>query len=290
MPIKEQFSAYGFILLASICYGSLGVAAKLAYADGVGHSALPVFQMFFGFLFFAILNIKNIGSFFSVSQKKILQLSLAGFLSGLTAYLYYSSLSNLTASTAVILLFQFVWIGVALEAIYERRWLSRYEVAAILLCYAGTYLGVGGVGGELHIRSVIEGFLSGAAFAGYIFISSFVCTDESSETRTFWIIFSAFIATLAFSFGGIFETAVYPTIFWGSLCGVLGVLIPFYIYSAYSPKIGSAATSLVGSTELPAALVISWAFLGEELDGLQVLGAVIVMSGVALIFVAAKAK
>ncbi len=46
----------------------------------------------------------------------------------------------------------------------------------------------------------------------------------------------------------------------------------------------------MGSTELPAALVISWAFLGEELDGLQVLGAVIVMSGVALIFVAAKAK
>lgn len=290
MLTGQKLSAYGFILLASISYGSLGVVAKLAYADGVGSGALPIFQMFFGFLFFSALNIKNIKHFFLIPKKNILTLSVAGFLSGLTAYLYYASLAHLTASTAVILLFQFVWIGVALEAVYARRLPSIYEIIAILLCYIGTYFGVGGISGELHTLSVIEGFLSGAAFAGYIFISSFACTDESSEGRTFWIIFSAFATTLLFSFDGIFETDILATIGWGSVCGVLGVLIPFYIYSAYAPKIGSAATSLVGSTELPSALVISWIVLGEKLDLLQIFGAFIVMGAVAVIFVSAKAK
>lgn len=290
MLTGQKLSAYGFILLASISYGSLGVVAKLAYADGVGSGALPIFQMFFGFLFFSALNIKNLKHFFAIPKKNILTLSVAGFLSGLTAYLYYASLAHLAASTAVILLFQFVWIGVALEAVYARRLPSIYEIIAILLCYIGTYFGVGGIGGELHTLSVIEGFLSGAAFAGYIFISSVACTDESSEGRTFWIIFSAFAATLLFSFGGVFETDILATIGWGAVCGVLGVLIPFYIYSAYAPKIGSAATSLVGSTELPSALVISWIVLGEKLDLLQIFGAFIVMGAVAVIFVSAKAK
>ena len=287
-----KLKAAFFILLASISYGSLGVIAKFAYADGVSANMLAVSQMFFGALFFGLYKIKKLPTFFQVSKRSIVLLGVGGAMSALTAFCYYRSLDTLAASVAIIMLFQFVWIGLALELAHKKRFPSRFEIVAVLLCYAGTYLSVGtseATGGTLF--GLFLGFISGAFFAIYIFFSSTYCLDEDSGARAFWIIFSAFLLSFALSFLWLDFKNIYSVIKWGAVCGVFGVFIPFYIYALFSPQIGAAATSIIGSAELPSALVLSVLILDEKLTAMQVLGSALVFLAIFVIFFGeAKAK
>jgi len=289
----QKLTASIFILIASISYGSLGIIAKFAYADGVDPKMLALFQMGFGLLFFLLLKPKKIIGFLDISKKSIFFLSIGGFMSALTAYFYYRSLGSLSASIAIIMLFQFVWIGLALELIYKKRLPTTVEMASILLCYAGTFLSVGmdGQSSEAQFSGLIFGFISGAAFAVYIFFSSTLCLQEESDTRTFWIILSAFLGILVLTCMELSFEHLMATIKWGAVCGFLGVLVPFYIYAVFSPRIGAAATSLIGSAELPSALALSVLLLGERLSGFQIIGSLLVVFAVFAVFmVEAKAK
>ncbi len=287
----QKLTASFFILLASISYGSLGIVAKFAYEDGVSPSMLALSQMFFGLLFFAMLKPKKLRSFFTISKKTAFLLSLGGAMSALCAYFYYSCLSILSASTAIIMLFQFVWIGLVLELWHKKRAPSLVEIFSVLLCYVGTYLSVGFGDGDSNFYGLALGFLSGAAFAVYIFFSSSLCLEEESDTRAFWIILSAFTTIFALSVFKFDFAHLSAVLKWGAICGILGVLIPFYIYAVFSPQIGAAATSLIGSAELPAALILSVLLLGEKLEGVQIVGSLLVIFAVLAVFaVEAKAK
>lgn len=287
----QKLSASFFILIASISYGSLGIVAKFAYAQGVSPSMLALSQMFFGVLFFMLLKPQKLISFFKIPKKTILLLGLGGAMSALTAHFYYASLDILSASTAIIMLFQFVWIGLALELWHKKRMPSKSEIVSVLLCYAGTYMSVGMQGADIKLYGLFLGFLSGVAFAVYIFFSSTLCLEEDSDTRAFWIIFSAFVSIFVLSIFDLEFTNLAATLKWGSICGILGVLIPFYIYAVFSPRIGAGATSLIGSAELPSALLLSMVLLGERLSGFQIIGSLLVLFAIFIVFLAeAKAK
>lgn len=289
----QKLTASLFILIASISYGSLGIIAKFAYAEGVNPQMLALFQMGFGLLFFMFLKPKKIIGFFALPKKNIFLLSFGGFMSALTAYFYYRSLGTLSASIAIIMLFQFVWIGLVLELIHKKRLPNKVEVLSVLLCYVGTILSVGmnGQNGEMQLGGLIFGFISGAAFAVYIFFSSTLCLEEESDMRAFWIIASAFVGIFVLTAVNLSFENFAVTLKWGAICGLLGVLVPFYIYAVFSPRIGAAATSLIGSAELPSALILSVLLLGEKLGSLQIMGSLLVIFAVLIVFIAeAKAK
>lgn len=289
----QKLAASFFILVASISYGSLGIVAKFAYGEGVAPTMLTLFQMLAGLLFFALLKPMRISGFFRLPFRSMLLLSIGGLMSALTAYFYYDSLRLLPASVAIIMLFQFVWIGLVFELLHKKRRPTKAEIASILLCYAGTYMSVGGdiAGIRYDITGLLLGFISGATFAAYIFLSSTVCLEEKSDTRAFWIIFSAFASISALTIGDLKIENIEIAVKWGALCGVLGVLLPFYIYAVYSPKIGAGATSLIGSAELPSALILSALILGEELSVLQIAGSILVIFAVFIVFISeSKAK
>lgn len=283
----QKLTASFFILVASISYGSLGIVAKFAYNDGVAPTMLTLFQMLAGAIFFVALKPLKLFGFFRLSFRNILLLSIGGLMSALTAYFYYKSLGLLPVSVAIIMLFQFVWIGVVFELLYKKRRPTKAEIVSILLCYAGTYMSIGTdvAGISYDMTGLVLGFISGATFAAYIFLSSTICLEEESDSRAFWIIFSAFASVLLLTFGDLKIENIETTVKWGALCGVLGVLLPFYIYAVYSPKIGTGATSLIGSAELPAALILSALILGEKLTVLQIVGSALVIFAVFIVFI-----
>ena len=288
----QKLTASFFILIASISYGSLGIVAKFAYNDGVSPNMLALSQMFFGLLFFMLLKPQKLKKFFKIPTKTILLLGIGGSMSALTAYFYYESLGVLSASLAIIMLFQFVWIGLALELWRQKRAPTKIEIISILLCYIGTYLSVG-VGQEMDgkMYGLFLGFLSGGAFAVYIFFTSTFCLEEEADVRAFWTILSAFVAILLLSSFGLDFSSIAAALPWGALCGVLGVLIPFYIYAVFSPYIGASTTSLIASAELPSALILSALLLDEKLGVYQIIGSLFVLCAVFVVFAAeAKAK
>lgn len=288
----QKITASFFILLASVSYGFLSIFAKLAYDEGVEPLMLSISQMFFGALFFTVLKIHKLGSFFRIDKKSLLLLFLIGSLSALTALFYYASLSLVSASVGIILLFQFVWIGMVLELIKQKRLPNLREIFSILLCYLGTYLSIG-VGADfmaISFGGLILGLAAAFAFAGYIYTTSVFCLSHGADIKTFWTILFAFFSISVF---WLFSDANFniQTLKWGAICGIFGVVLPFYLYARFAKEIGSAATSIIGSAELPSVLIFSVLFLNEHLSFYSVFGLILVLSAVGIVFMgAAKAK
>ena len=84
---------------------------------------------------------------------------------------YAISVEELPASIAVVLLFQFTWIGVIIEAIANRTFPSRDKIISILILFAGTLFAGGvfeGLGQSFSTKGIIFGLLVAALFSFYV--------------------------------------------------------------------------------------------------------------------------
>ncbi len=72
-----------------------------------------------------------------------LPLLATGATIGLTTFLYYLSVQYIPASLAIILLMQFVWMGIGLDWLLFRQRPGRQHLFCLALIFAGTLLSSG---------------------------------------------------------------------------------------------------------------------------------------------------
>jgi drug/metabolite transporter (DMT)-like permease len=63
---------------------------------------------------------------------------------------------------------------------------------------------------------------------------------------------------------------------------VLGSIVPFLLVVAALPRIGATRTAIVAMLEPVVAILVAWAWLGESLGGVQLVGAGLTLAGIAL--------
>jgi drug/metabolite transporter (DMT)-like permease len=274
-----------FVLVGACSYGILSVIVKLAYQQGFTVSEVIGSQYLFGFLFMLIpfLFMKK-----SFTAKHVFALSLAGITTSLTGLLYGKSLETIPASVAVVLLFQFTWIGILIEAIANRERPSKSKLIAIFILFIGTLLAGGGSSPlqfiEYGASGIIYGFLSAISFAFFVFISGRVAVQLPSITRSFFMSFGALLFLLLvlspdFMFNGSLREGLWLH---GSLLGFFGVLLPVLLFSIGTPKIGGGLAVILGAAELPTAVVASVLILQEHVTSIQVVGVITILIGVAI--------
>jgi drug/metabolite transporter (DMT)-like permease len=78
-------------------------------------------------------------------------------------------------------------------------------------------------------------------------------------------------------------TFPYPIYIIGLLMATISTVIPTLLVSEGIRRIGASNTSIVGSTGPISTIVLAYIYLGERLTLVQVLGAILVLSGVLLI-------
>jgi drug/metabolite transporter (DMT)-like permease len=63
---------------------------------------------------------------------------------------------------------------------------------------------------------------------------------------------------------------------------VLGSIVPFILVASALPRIGATRTAIVAMLEPVVAILVAWAWLGESLDAIQIVGAVVTLAGIGL--------
>ena len=103
--MKNMYYA-GLVFLGGCCYGILSTFVKIAYANGFSSAAVTGAQYLFGtmMLWLVLLFTKKE----KLSVKESVKLLLSGIPFGLTGIFYYQALQSLSASLAIVFLFQFV--------------------------------------------------------------------------------------------------------------------------------------------------------------------------------------
>ncbi|WP_052737645.1 hypothetical protein [Bacillus sp. SA1-12] len=98
------------------------------------------------------------------------------------------------ASIAVMLLFQFIWIGIVIDAITNRKTPGKEKLLAITLLFIGTFLAGGGLNNLLDLQAsgIIYGLLSVVSFTFFIFLSGRIAVHLPALTRSFFMSLGAF--------------------------------------------------------------------------------------------------
>ncbi|RNF40138.1 EamA family transporter [Planococcus salinus] len=274
------------VVAAASCFGILSTIIKVAISNGFTAAEAVTSQYFVGFALAALLLFTTKRRIPRLRGWKVLALS--GTFTAATGIVYGQSLEYLPASVAVVLLFQFTWIGMFIDCIVHRRWLKRTETVSLLLLFAGTLLAAGVIGTDLS-GIAWQGWAWGIAaaffFSAFMFVNGIQVKGMDTTSRLFFVsLTSAVIIAFFQSPEIIWNGRLFADGLWlyGLLLGLFGIVIPIYLFAIAVPHVGSGLASILSAMELPVAIMASVLILNEVLSLLQLVGIAIILLGMVL--------
>ncbi|MGG0237799.1 EamA family transporter [Bacillus rhizoplanae] len=281
------------VLLGACSYGILAIFVKFAYSEGFTLGEVIGSQYLFGWLI--LLAITLLISRHRVPLKQMIILFIAGTSASLTGIFYYGSLQTVPASIAIVLLFQFVWIGIIIEAVATKTFPSREKLISVLFLLTGTFLSSGLLeqsAGSFDMKGIFFGLLSAIAFAFYIFVSGRVAVEVPSLPRGVLLMAGALtLVMIAFPPTFIYNGALTNGLWkYGLALGTFSIVIPTITFTIGIPKIGSGLATILGAAELPVTTVMSVLFLKEAVMTSQWLGVALILVGITIPQIAYKIR
>lgn len=275
---------YAFIVfLGGCCYGILSTFVKLAYTAGFSVAEVTGAQYLFGALITWILILFT--KKHKITRVQASKLLLSGIPFGLTGIFYYQSLQTLNASLAIILLFQFVWIGTLFEKIIYKKNPTLEKVVSILILLIGSILAAGITlegGGNIAGQGIGWGLLSAFTFSTFIFLSGSVGKNTPPllksgllSTGGLVVVFVVFPPVYLVDLPTLIGVAPY-----GLLLGLFGAVLPPLLYSIGMPRTGPGLGTILAASELPVAVSMSALVLGEHVSMSQWIGVVLILGGI----------
>ncbi|HEY0524587.1 MAG TPA: DMT family transporter [Stellaceae bacterium] len=294
------------VLLGGISYGLLATVIKLAYRDGLAPGDVISAQFLFGAALIwtahaavaAASRRRRSGAGAATTsarlrlppRRTLLWLGVAGVSSALTGTLYYLCLRTTDASIGIVLLFQFVWIGIVIDAVLNRKWPGLPHSVAVLLVLAGTALAAGGVGArEAGAAASVDGAglaygLASALSYALVLISLGRAGGAVSGTLRGAIVgtLSAVLALAFFPPVFLLGPHVAETSLYGLFLAAFGIVVPIVSFAVGMPRVGGTLGTILASIELPAAVLTAALVLGEPVTSLRWLGVALILAALVL--------
>lgn len=307
MNLKGLLSSVLFcsilVLLASCSYAVLSTIVSLAVRAGYGIDVVLVGKFFYGWVIlliisaivFAVRKRQKI----SWDRKRVMCLAGTGIVMALVTVCYFHSLSYLPISLAVVLLFQYSWMGVVIESAANKRLPSKSKTVSCLVILAGTILAGGIIGSSISLSEmnpigILLGLSAAFCYALFVFLSGRVSTDMPPLSKSFSISTFGMLFVLLFVgtvYGG---TAVLEGITnIGSLVysiplGIFGIAVPILFLAVGAPKISTGMATILNSAELPIEVLLAALIILEPVGPLRWIGVVIILLGIALPYIMEK--
>lgn len=298
---------YAAVLAGAMSYGILSTIVVLAYGQGYQLGEVVGSQLLTGFILSWTLALYTkfkqgskareagqrqggaapIHAFRRLTWKHRLLLMAAGTPTVITGLVYYQSLRYIPASLAIILLFQFTWISVLIQAMVKRQRPAKAMLLSLLVLFGGTLLAAGFLEqglGEFDVLGIAFGLMSAVSYSLFLLFSGKAVPAAHPAYRSAWMVTGGLILLFilfppAFLFNGMIWS---PLLVFGLLLGFFGAFIPPVLFAVGVPHIGSAMAGIIGAAELPVAVLMSSIVLREQVSVLQWIGVTIVLIGVAL--------
>lgn len=275
------------IIIASSSYGILSTIVKLAMEQGYSASEAISSQYIFGFILALIVVIFTQRKMPTLDRNGLITIFFTGLFTATTGIVYGQALIYLPASLAVVMLFQFTWIGTTLDCIFKRRLPVRSEVISLSILFVGTILAAGVIDTDLSaipLKGWALGLLSALSFALGIQFNARPVKGVTNIMRTFLVSIIALVMVTIVLAPEIIWNGQLASGLWkyGLALGFFGLILPIILFSIAAPKVGGALTSILSAMELPVAITVSVIVLGDSLSTLQLAGIILVLLGMTL--------
>ncbi|WP_099360756.1 EamA family transporter [Fredinandcohnia onubensis] len=276
-----------FVLLGAGCFGFTPVFAKLGFSYGYSLGQINIVQMLISsFLLWSITLIKR-PSFKGLTKHNLPLIMMTGCFTGLTSIFYYGAMQYLPASLAIILMFQFVWIGIILEWIFSKVKPAPITVLSIFLILIGVFFASNIINGDIQglpLKGFLFGILSAFTYAGFIFFSGKVAVDVDPLARTSLMATGSTILILIIFMRDIPSVFPLETNLVATAVGVslFGAVFPPLFFAVGAPLVSGGIANILTSIELPIAILSASIILSETVTPLQWVGTAIILAAIAL--------
>lgn len=277
-----------FVFFGACSYGVLSTFVVLAYAAGFSLNDVIGSQMVIGAILLWLVVLFRFRKYQSSkpTKKEVIQILFAGTSTGLTGLFYYISLQYLAAPLAVVLFFQFTWMGVILEAIVKRQVPRKSQLISLIPIIFGTILTTNlitdGIS-SLQWQGVVFGLLAALSNTVLIFISGHVAPKSDPLLRsalmvTGGAIITSLIAPPTFLINSTVLTEL--LISYGFLLAFFGSLFSTWMFAKGAPLVSTGLASILSSMQLPVTMLLSFVILHVPINALQILGIGVILLGV----------
>jgi drug/metabolite transporter (DMT)-like permease len=273
----------------------LSTFVKLAYNAGFIVNDVVGMQMFLGalllwggVLFNSIRKRKNPNKYLKPTKKEFLLLTIVGSTTGLTGMFYYVALQYISASLAVVLLFQFTWIGVLLEALINRKIPEKGKLLSLIPLFIGTLVATNifttGLS-NINWLGFVFGLLAATSYSVFVLLSGKVALQVNPVTKSALMISGGFticaliLPPTFFSNGNLFIELAMK---YGFVLAFLGPFFSTLMFSKGVPLTGPGLASILGAMELPSAVIMSTLVLKEHIGVPQYIGILLILVGISL--------
>jgi drug/metabolite transporter (DMT)-like permease len=277
----------GFIcvILAALLWAAAGSAAKYLFLSGMSPAQLVQLRTTIGSVVLALWLGSRHPASLRVAPGDLWKIGLLGVSIAATQFTYYFAISKIQVAAAILLQYQAPVFVALFALIFARERLTPVIVAALSGALIGCYLLVGAYKLDLlHMNreGIAGGLASALCFAWYSVSSSYAMRRYTSWAVVFYsflgaaVIWNLFHPPLeAFSQpGSAWEW------WWVIFISIFGTVFAFWFYTTGIRLIGPTRASITATLEPITAGLISYLFLKESLEPLQIGGALIVIAAV----------
>ncbi|CAL2107692.1 EamA domain-containing membrane protein RarD [Tenacibaculum sp. 190524A02b] len=277
-------------IIGIVMFSSKAVMVKMAYQYNVSSIHLLMFRMLFSLPFYILILLLSKKNETKVNVKDYWWLLFFGFIGYyLASYFDFLGLQYIKASLERIILFIYPTLVLLINRAFFKEKITKYQVLAILLTYAGVILAFGGEQQALDSKLLLGGFLvflSALTYASYLVGSGWLIPKFGVKTFTSYaMIIATVCVVIHYLIVDRTSFLVYPKEVYilGFLMAIIATLIPSFLVSYAIQKLGASNFSILGSIGPFSTIVLAFILLGERMNVWQCIGAIIVVVGVRVV-------
>ena len=291
--MNERIKGGLLVFLGAVSFGLLSTIVKFAYEQGYTLGEITGTQSFSGMVILWALYMistkikKQDNNTISeekknpISKTKWWKVCIAGTFTGLVGIFYYQCVKLLPASIAIILLMQYLWISILIEAVVFKKKPTRKQLLLLCVVLAGTLLAGGLFSStiELNLKGVIFGLLAATSYAIFLMTSGRIGNDLPVLKKSALMITGSCIMTFIifpplFFFDGTYLDGLY---LWGLSLALFGTVVPPFFFSMGIPRVGVSIGAILSAAELPVATLSSAFILKENVDASKWVGVILIL-------------
>jgi drug/metabolite transporter, DME family len=292
---RDRLLGTAAVLAAASIWGTLGLFAKILYAEGVSFEALVAFRAVVGFaVVFGFVALTGRVGRLRVGAGDLVNLIPLGIVSiGAFYLLYFYTVQEAQIGTAAILLYSSPAFVVILARLFLKEALIPSRVVALLLTATGIFLVVGAYDPaalEVSPLIVLTGLGAGLSYGLYSVVGKPLTGRLPPYVIVSYILGVGAVVLVLFAI---------PTL--GTLAGlsagtyallastaVVHTALTYALYTFGLRRLEAGQAAILATVEPVVAGLLGVAFLSEALTAPKVIGALLVLGGAALAQVRAR--
>lgn len=288
--VSSDIIGYVMIFAAGTLWGTIGLFVKLLSGVGASTSLIAFMRLFMGFWILVPVMLCMGGlKMFKIDKSGLIYCLMLGILSqALFNYSYNVSIGSVGVATASILLYTAPVFVCIMSKIIFKELIGKLKIFALIINIVGCFLMVTG-GNFSYFKISSTGIFFGVAAAFLYSLVTIIGKIVSGKTHPFTVVFYSFL------FGWLMLGIISAP--WESIAAVSG--LKFWIYSfgyGLIPTVGSyllymeglkkkveiSKVPIIASVETVVATLIGVTLFKENLNIINVLGIIILLSSIVI--------